>query len=73
MLVRSTRPTAGYTDTKTYRLGGQPIGPFNDQFKRHVFSTSVRFHNVSGRREVPTGFVPSPLVTEKPTTTSDQD
>lgn len=72
VLVRSTRATAGYTDTKTYQLGGQSIGPFNDQFKRHVFSTSVRFHNVSGRREVPTGFVPGPLVNDGPETTPDE-
>ncbi|WP_304641604.1 PilW family protein [Pseudomonas sp.] len=71
VLVRSTRPTAGYTDTKTYQLGGQSLGPFNDQFKRHVFSTSVRFHNVSGRREVPADFVPGPLGTNDPATTPD--
>lgn len=55
LLVRSVEPTPGYTDTKTYRLGGSVIGPFNDAFKRHVFTSSVRFHNVSGRREIPGG------------------
>ncbi len=58
VLVRSTRPTPGYSDAKTYQLGGQTLGPFNDNFKRHVFSTNVRFNNVSGRREVPAGMPP---------------
>jgi type IV pilus assembly protein PilW len=54
VLARSEQPTPGYTDTKTYRLGNAPaVGPFNDGFKRHVFSTTVRLNNISGRRETP--------------------
>ena len=54
ILARANEETAGYTDTKTYNLGSSgPIGPFNDGFKRHVFSTTVRLNNVSGRRETP--------------------
>ncbi len=54
VLARSEQPTPGYTDTKTYRLGNAPeLGPFKDDFKRHVFSTTVRLHNISGRRETP--------------------
>jgi type IV pilus assembly protein PilW len=53
VLVRNLTPTAGYTDTKTYTLGATTVGPFNDGFKRHVFSSTVRLVNISGRRETP--------------------
>lgn len=50
VLVRSRETSPGYTDDKTYTLGDLTLGPFNDQFKRHVFSTTVRFNSKSGRR-----------------------
>jgi type IV pilus assembly protein PilW len=54
VLARSREPTQGYTDTKEYSLGaGTTLPPFNDGFKRHVYSTTVRLPNVSGRRERP--------------------
>jgi prepilin-type N-terminal cleavage/methylation domain-containing protein len=53
VLARSRERTPGYTDTKTYNLGTTTMGPFNDNFKRHVFSNTVRLVNVSGRRETP--------------------
>ncbi len=53
VLVRANTVTPGYTDTRTYILGSTTLGPFNDGFKRHVFSRSVRLVNVSGRRETP--------------------
>jgi type IV pilus assembly protein PilW len=63
ILARSDRSSPGYTDTKTYCLGtpdtdgscptASELGPFNDSFKRHVFSTTVRLNNISGRRETP--------------------
>ena len=53
VLARANSATPGYTDTKTYRLGNTALGPFSDSFKRHVFSTTVRLINVSGRRETP--------------------
>lgn len=53
VLSRNLEPTAGYTDTKTYQLGSVTKGPFNDNYKRHVFSTTVRLNNVSARRETP--------------------
>jgi type IV pilus assembly protein PilW len=53
VLVRSLTATPGYTDGKTYNLGAATLGPFNDNFKRHVFSSTVRLNNVSGRREAP--------------------
>lgn len=53
VLARSLEPTPGYTDTKTYTLGDKVMGPFNDGFKRHVFSTTVRLVNPAGRRDTP--------------------
>jgi type IV pilus assembly protein PilW len=54
VLARSREPTNGYVDTKTYALGlSGTVGPFNDGFKRHVYSTTARLVNVSGRRERP--------------------
>ncbi len=53
MLARNVRPTAGYTDDKTYNLGtGVSVTP-NDNFRRHAFSSQVRLVNPAGRREVP--------------------
>ena len=51
VLARSLEVTPGYTDTKTYQLGGTTINPLGGGFKRHVFSTTVRLVNPSGRRE----------------------
>ncbi len=53
VLMRSNNVTAGYTDSKTYKLGSVTMGPFNDPYKRHLFSTTIRLNNVSGRRETP--------------------
>lgn len=53
VLVRSESRTPGYTDNKTYQLGSTTLGPFNDSYKRHLFTQTVRLVNVSGRRETP--------------------
>ncbi|MBI5277310.1 MAG: PilW family protein [Burkholderiales bacterium] len=53
LLMRSEAITTGHTDTKTYTLGSTTYGPFNDNYKRHVFSQTIRLTNVSGRRETP--------------------
>lgn len=53
VLARADRVSPGYTDSKTYALGSTTLGPYNDGFKRHVFSTTVRINNVSSRRETP--------------------
>ena len=52
VLARSRDETRGYTDTKTYRLGNSTTvyGPYNDGFKRHVYTTTVRLPNIAGRR-----------------------
>jgi type IV pilus assembly protein PilW len=55
LLARNQTPTQGYTDTKTYTLGltaaGGPniVGPFNDNYKRHTYSTVARLYNPAGR------------------------
>lgn len=54
VLARSREPSQGHTDSKTYALGaGTTLGPFNDAFQRHVFVTTVRLPNISGRRITP--------------------
>ena len=54
VLARSREATRGYTDTKTYTVGAAGAIPaFGDGFKRHVYTTTVRLPNVSGRRVRP--------------------
>jgi type IV pilus assembly protein PilW len=53
ILVRAPRPTDEHTDTKKYNIAGLTFGPFNDTYKRHVFTTEVRPVNLAGRREIP--------------------
>lgn len=53
VLARSIEQSAGYTDARSYSLGGATLGPFNDHYKRHAFATSVRLNNVAGRRDTP--------------------
>jgi type IV pilus assembly protein PilW len=52
VVSRATEVTRGYTDTKTYQLGAHGArGPFNDGFKRRVYTTVVRLQNPAGWRE----------------------
>lgn len=63
LLVRSAEPSGGFVDTKTYCIGetgaggvcpdARKAGPFNDGYKRHLFTTTIRLTSVSGRRETP--------------------
>jgi type IV pilus assembly protein PilW len=54
ILARNTEASGGWTDTRTYNLGlAGPSGPFNDGFKRHIYSSVARAVNPSGRRELP--------------------
>ncbi|MDP1605974.1 MAG: PilW family protein [Rhodocyclaceae bacterium] len=56
VLARNKESTSSHADVKTYALGATTLGPFTgDQakYKRHVFSTTVRLTNISGRRETP--------------------
>lgn len=52
LLARNTEETRGHNDTKTYDMGsGLTAGPFNDGYKRHVYTQFIRLINVAGRRE----------------------
>jgi type IV pilus assembly protein PilW len=53
VLVRNTLGTTGFIDDKTYTLGSVAVPAANDNFRRHVFTASVRFANLAGRREIP--------------------
>ena len=53
VLVRSDLASPGYADVKTYAMGSTSLGPFNDGFKRHLFTQTVRMTNISSRRETP--------------------
>jgi type IV pilus assembly protein PilW len=63
LLARSRDPSPGHTDNRTYCLGeydpggvcpaANTIPPANDNYKRHVFATTARLNNISGRRETP--------------------
>lgn len=53
VLARGSEKALGQNDSKTYALGSTTLGPFNDGYKRHVFETTVRLTNISGRRETP--------------------
>jgi len=64
MLVRNPESSAGYTDTKTYALGVDPVVNTNpavtipatilDQtYRRHVYSAEIRLVNLSSRKEIP--------------------
>lgn len=59
VLARSESTSSGHTDTKTYCMTGtcasadDRIGPFNDGYKRHLFTQAIRLVNISNRRETP--------------------
>lgn len=55
LLSRNNTASADYTDDKTYSLNSAGTAltgtPFNDQFRRHVYTATVRANNLSGRRQ----------------------
>ncbi len=53
LLVRDLEASPGYSSDKTYSLAGTTYGSFSDAFKRHLYTTTVRLSNISGRRETP--------------------
>ena len=53
LLMRTVDDTTGYTSDKTYNLGSTTLGPYSDNFKRHVYASTIRLTNVSNRRETP--------------------
>ena len=57
VLARNTEKSPGYVDTKTYVLGlkadgatDNAFGPYNDAYRRHAFTSSVRLDNPAGRK-----------------------
>src|SRR4029077_5746591 len=53
LLARNVNTGVGYTDSKTYDLGaGIVVGPFNDHYKRHAYTSVMRLMNPAGRREL---------------------
>lgn len=53
VLARNLEASTGYVEDKTYQLGSTTVGPFNDGFMRHAYSSYIRLVNPSGRREKP--------------------
>lgn len=59
VLARNLETSPSYSDGKTYTLGKDStgaaitVGPFNDGYRRHVYSSLVRIMNPAGRRETP--------------------
>jgi type IV pilus assembly protein PilW len=64
LLVRNPEPSAGFTDTKTYALGVDPVvntnpavtipaSILNQTYRRHVYSAEIRLVNLSSRKEIP--------------------
>jgi type IV pilus assembly protein PilW len=53
LLSRNVDPTPGYIDAKAYSVGPLAVAAANDNYKRHLFTTTVRLVNPSSRREVP--------------------
>lgn len=50
LLVRAASADYSHTNTKTYQLGGSTLGPFNDNYRRRVYSTTVRINNLVNRQ-----------------------
>lgn len=57
LLARNTEQSPAHNDTKTYVLGvtasgdDNTLGPYNDAYKRHAYTSAVRLANAAGRRE----------------------
>lgn len=45
LLLRSIKPVTGYLNDKTYNLGAEVLGPFNDAYYRRVYTTTVQMRN----------------------------
>ena len=51
ILAKNTQPSPGFSDTHVYTAGGNTYGPYNDAYKRHLYTSLVRFNNIAGRLE----------------------
>lgn len=60
LLSRTTEPSPGFTDSKTYTLGNSTItlSAESKPFKHRVYTSTMRLTNVAGPREVPTTTTP---------------
>jgi type IV pilus assembly protein PilW len=54
LVARNLAPTPGYTDERTYSLGGvaHEVPEAFVGHKRQVYSTTITLRNVAGAREV---------------------
>lgn len=52
ILARNIQPSPGYTDQKTYSFGKSGTSKPGDNYKRHLYSGTVRLYNLSTRREL---------------------
>lgn len=46
LLLNTVQAASGDTDTATYTLLNTSAGPFNDQLRRHVFTTTIALRNL---------------------------
>ncbi|PLW81612.1 hypothetical protein CWI75_14155 [Kineobactrum sediminis] len=54
MIVRSHQPSPGFTDTRTYTVGGQSYTPATfTSHRRQLYTRTMFTRNIAGRREVP--------------------
>lgn len=53
LISRDLTSTPGYTDTKSFTLGGTTVAAAGDAFHRRMTATTVKAVNMSGRREAP--------------------
>ena len=53
LITRDSKPTAGYTDTKTFIVGSKTISPSATTYRKRLMSSTVKLVNMAGRREVP--------------------
>jgi type IV pilus assembly protein PilW len=54
LLAVNLEPTLGYKDDKVYDMGsGKPntVGPFGDQYKRHIYAAVITLPNRTGPKE----------------------
>lgn len=47
LLVRSSNPDPGYTNTKSYNLGDSTVSAFDDHYYRRVYTTTVVIRNTA--------------------------
>jgi type IV pilus assembly protein PilW len=46
VLARTRYPVRGYTNSATYKVGMQNLGPYNDGFKRRLLTTTIKCRNM---------------------------